>query len=70
MHYQPLFTRSSYQKMAKLKALSICQNIFFSIKLLYAHLQYVCNISATSRKDLKKALGEVDFIKYVLSVII
>ena len=29
MHYQPLFTRCSCQKMAKLKTLSVCQKIFF-----------------------------------------
>ena len=29
MHYPPLFTRCSCQKMAKLKTLSVCQNIFF-----------------------------------------
>ena len=44
--------------------------IFFSINLLYAHLQYVCNISAKCWKDLMKSLGGFDFTKYVLSVII
>ena len=44
--------------------------LFLNIKLLYAHLQYVCNISAKCWKDLKKALGGVDFTKYALSVII
>ena len=38
MPYQPLFTWRSHSKMAKLKTLSVCQKILFSIKLLYAHL--------------------------------
>ena len=29
MHYQPLFTRCSCPSMAKLKTLSVCQNIIF-----------------------------------------
>ena len=49
----------------------IVKKYFFSIKLLYAHLQYVCNIPAKCWKDLMKALvGGVDFAKYALSVII
>ena len=38
----------------------------FSIKLLHAHLQYVCNISAKCWKDSVKALRGVDFTKNVL----
>ena len=45
MHYQPLFTRWICRNMAKLKTLSVCQKIFFSIKLIHEYFQYVCNIS-------------------------
>ena len=43
---------------------------FFCIKLLHAHLQYVCNISSKCWKDPVKALRGVDFTKYALSTII
>ena len=33
--------------------------IFFGIKLLHAHLQYVCNIPAKYQMNILKALGEV-----------
>ena len=36
------------------------------IKLLHAHVQYVCNIPAKYQKNILKALGEVDFTKYAL----
>ena len=39
------------------------KNYFFSIKLLHAHLQYVCNIPTMHLKDTLKALGGVDFTK-------
>ena len=41
--------------------------IFFSIKHLHAHLQYVCNTPAKHLKDTLKALG-VDFTKYTLAI--
>ena len=69
MHYQPIFTACSYRKMAKLKTLSVCQKMFFSIKLLHAS-EYVCNRCAKCWKDPMKALRGIDFIKCVLSVII
>ena len=50
---------------------AVCpKKYFFSIKLLHAHLQYVCNISEKPWKDPMKALKGVDFTKYVLWVII
>ena len=50
-----------------------CQFIkkyFFSIKLLHAHLQHVCNISAKCWKDPMEALRGDDFTKYALSITI
>ena len=43
---------------------------FSCIKLLHAHLQYVCNISSKCRKEPVKALRGVDFTKYALYTII
>ena len=43
-------------------------NNFFGIKLLHAHLQYVCNTPAKYQINILKALG-VDFTKYALSPI-
>ena len=40
--------------------------IFFGIKLLHAHLKYVCNIHAKYQLNILKALGGVDFTKYAL----
>ena len=40
--------------------------ILFGIKLLHAHLQYVCNIPAKYQMNILKALGGVDFTKYAL----
>ena len=57
------------RKLTKLKMLSICQKYFFGIKLLHAHLQYVCNIPPNYQMNILKALGEVDFTKYALSPI-
>ena len=42
---------------------------FFGIKLLHAHLQYVCNIPPKYQMNILKALGGVDFTKYALSPI-
>ena len=36
------------------------------IKLLHAHLQYVCNIPAKYQMNILKALGGVDFTKCAL----
>ena len=46
-------------KMAKFKTLSVCQKIFFSINLLRAHVQYVCNMDANYCRDSMKALRGV-----------
>ena len=54
------------RKLAKLKMLLICKKNCFGIKLLYAHLQYVCIIPAKYQMNILKALGEVDFTKYAL----
>ena len=43
---------------------------FFGIKLLHAHLQYVCNIPAKYQMNILKALGGVDFTKYALICIV
>ena len=40
--------------------------IFLDIKLLHAHLQYVCSIPAKYQLNILKALGGVDFTKYAL----
>ena len=40
--------------------------IFWDIKLLHAHLQYVCSIPAKYQLNILKALGGVDFTKYAL----
>ena len=40
--------------------------LLFYIKLLHAHLQYVCNIPAKYQMNILKALGGVDFTKYAL----
>ena len=37
--------------------------IFSALKLLHAHLQYVCNIPTMHDKYTQKALGGVDFTK-------
>ena len=52
--------------MAKFKCCKFVKCFLFGIKLLHAHLQYVCNIPAKYQMNIIKALGEVDFIKYVL----
>ena len=58
------------EKFTKLKnAVNLSKIIFFSIKHLHAHLQYVCNTLAKHLKDTLKALGvELDFTKYTLSI--
>ena len=40
--------------------------MIFGIKLLHAHLQYVCHIPAKYQMNILKALGGVDFTKYAL----
>ena len=40
--------------------------MIFGIKLLHAHLQYVCNIPAKYQMNILKALGGVDFKTYAL----
>ena len=47
-----------------LKCCKFVKNHFFSIKLCYAHLQFVCNILAKYYNDTLKALGGDDFTKY------
>ena len=45
----------------------ICQKyFFFGIKILHAHLKYVCNIPTKYQMNILKALGGVDFTKYAL----
>ena len=52
--------------MCRSKPCKFVKKYFFSIKLLHAHLQYVCNIPAKYQMNILKALGGVDFTKYVL----
>ena len=56
----------SGRNLAKLKMLQICQKEIGGIKLLHAHLQYVCNIPVKYQMNILKALGGVDFTKYEL----
>ena len=51
------------------KCCKFVKNIFFGIKILHAHLHYVCNILAKYQMNILKAIGEVDFTKYALSPI-
>ena len=48
------------------KSCKFVKKYFFSIRLLHAHLQYVCNISTMHQKATLKALGGVDFTKKAL----
>ena len=52
--------------MCRSKSCKFVKNYFFSIKLLHALLQYVCNIPAKYQISILKALGGVDFTKYAL----
>ena len=71
MHYYPLVNMKSGQKLAELKnAVNLSKIFFFGIKLLHAHLQYVCNIHAKYQMKILKALGGVDFTKYALLPIV
>ena len=54
------------RKLAKFTMLLICIKKKFGIKLLHAHLQYVCIIPAKYQINILKALGGVDFTKYAL----
>ena len=42
------------------------KKLIFGIKLLHAHLQYVCNIPGKYQMNILKAEGPVDFTKYAL----
>ena len=55
-------TKIGYDK----NAVNLLKNNVLDIKLLHAHLQYVCNIPAKYQKNILKALGGVDFTKYAL----
>ena len=71
MQYQTIIFSEQLSKLSMLKnPVNLSKNIFFSIALLQAYLQYVCNISTTCWKDPMKALTGVDFTKYALSTII
>ena len=70
MPYQLLFLDAVIQKWLSYKPCKFVKIHFFSIKLLHAHFQYVCNISAKCWKDLVKALRGVDFTMYALTTII
>ena len=66
MHYYPLVNMKSGRKLAKLKNAVNLSKYFSGIKLLHAHLQYVCNIHTKYQMNILKALGGVDFTKYAL----
>ena len=71
MHYQPLLyiiVKNGYRYVKNV--VNLPKNIFFSIIILHAHLQYVCNMSAKYGKEILKALGGVDFTKYAIPTII
>ena len=55
------------RKLAKFKSCKFVKKKNFGIKLLHAHLQYVCNIPAKYQMNILKAVGGVDFTKYALS---
>ena len=55
------WTKTSYFQ----NVVNLSKNIF-GIKLLHAHLQYVCNIPAKYQMNILKALGGVDFTMYAL----
>ena len=59
----------SNQKANQIK-FKFVRNHFFSIKVLQAHLQHVCNIPAKVLKGTLKALGGVNFTKYALLTIV
>ena len=75
VQYTAIFHGCKNKKLATSKAYSIplamcrskpckfVKNYFFSIKLLHAHLQYVCNTPAKYQMNILKALGGVDFTK-------
>ena len=50
----------------KVKNAVSLKKYFFSIKLLHAHLQYICNIPAKYQKDTLSTLGGIDFTRYEL----
>ena len=58
LQYTPAMCRSKPCKFVK--------KYFFIIKLLHAHLQYVCNIPAKYQMNILKALGGVEFTRYPL----
>ena len=68
---QPLFSYKHAMSVGKgvFKMLKICKKKNLGIKLLHAHLQYVCNIPAKYQMNILKALGGVDFTQYALSPI-
>ena len=45
MQYQTIIFSEQLSRLALLKTLSVCRKKNFSINLLHAYLQYVCNIS-------------------------
>ena len=51
MHCKPYFTQCSRRKMAVKNPVSLPKNIISCIKLLHAHHQFACNISAKCSKD-------------------
>ena len=53
--------------MAKFKMLSICQKVFYDIKLLHANVQCIYIVYAKYQMDSVKALVGVDFLVHVLS---
>ena len=62
----PISQYVQWSKLAKLKMLYIKKRKKIGIKILHAHLQYICNIPAKYQMNILKALGGVDFTKYDL----
>ena len=53
--------------MAKFKTLSICQKIFYGIKLIHANVQCVYIVFTKYQMDSVKVLVGVDFLAHILS---
>ena len=60
---------SQYKHWAKIGCSKCCKFVkknIFGIKVLHAHLQYVCNIPVKYQMNILKSLGVTDFTKYAL----
>ena len=65
----PISQYEKWSKMTKLKNAVNLSKISVGIKLLHAHLQYVCKLHAKYQMNILKAIGGVDFTKNPLLTI-